>query len=68
MISETAKPDSTPKAADLPPAASRIAGLLPTWVVNLWLAFVLAWFFVVRILGSGMGQHVLSVLGLHHPR
>ena len=49
-----------------PASSHRPAGLLPSWVVNVWIGFVLFWFIVVRILGSATGRHILSVLGLRH--
>jgi hypothetical protein len=45
--------------------ADKIAGIVPVWVANFWIAGVLAWFFVIRILGSGTAQHLLSKLKLH---
>lgn len=44
----------------------KIAEVVPVWVANLWVAGVLVWFFVIRILGSGTAQQLLSRLGLHH--
>jgi hypothetical protein len=44
----------------------KIGGIVPVWVANLWIAGVLVWFFVIRIVGSGTAQHLLSRLGLHH--
>jgi hypothetical protein len=35
----------------------------PVWVANLWIAGVLVWFFVIRILGSGTAHHLLARLG-----
>lgn len=49
-----------------PESPRKIAGVVPVWVANLWIAGVLAWFFVIRILGSGTAQHLLARLGLHH--
>jgi hypothetical protein len=46
--------------------SSKIAGVLPVWVANLWMAGVLVWFFVIRILGSGTAQRLLARLGQHH--
>jgi hypothetical protein len=36
------------------------------WLIELWVAFVLLAFFVVRILGSSVGQRILALAGLHH--
>jgi len=44
----------------------KIAGVLPVWVVNVWIGGMLGWFFVIRILGSGTARHLLSMMGLHH--
>jgi len=38
------------------------------WLIELWIASILLVFFIIRVLGSGMGQRVLSVLGLRHPQ
>jgi hypothetical protein len=35
------------------------------WLIEFWIASVLVGFFVVRILGSGLGQRVLSSFGIH---
>lgn len=56
MAAEVDKQDCSPK----------VSGLFPAWVVNLWIATILMWFFVIRVLGSGTGRHVLSVVGLRH--
>jgi hypothetical protein len=42
----------------------RLEKLFP-WLIELWIAAVLLGFFVVRILGSGLGQRLLSSLGIH---
>jgi hypothetical protein len=34
------------------------------WLIEFWMAAVLLGFFVVRILGSGLGQRVLSSFGI----
>lgn len=34
-------------------------------LIELWLLSVLLGFFVVRILGSGLGRRVLSAIGIH---
>ena len=36
------------------------------WLIELWIASILLVFFIIRVLGSGMGQRVLSALGLRH--
>ena len=46
-------------------SSGKIAGMLPAWVANVWIAGVVVWFFVIRVLGSGTARHLLSVLGLH---
>jgi hypothetical protein len=46
--------------------SSKIAGVVPVWMANLWIAGVLLWFFVIRILGSETARHLLTRLGLHH--
>jgi hypothetical protein len=38
---------------------------LPSWLMDLWTAFVLLTFFVIRILDSGTAQRLLARLGLH---
>lgn len=48
-----------------PESSNKIAGFLPRWAVNAWIAFVLSWFFVIRILGSGTGRHLLSAVEAH---
>jgi hypothetical protein len=49
-----------------PEAPQKIVGMVPVWVANLWIAGVVVWFFVIRILGSGTAQRLLARLGLHH--
>jgi hypothetical protein len=34
--------------------------------IDLWIAGIIVWFFLIRIVGSSTGQRVLSALGLHH--
>jgi hypothetical protein len=36
-----------------------------SWLMNLWIAAILLIFFVIRIIGSAVGQRVLSRIGLH---
>ncbi len=36
------------------------------WLIELWIASVLLVFFIIRVLGSGMGRRALSLLGLRH--
>ena len=47
-------------------SAKKIAGVLPVWVVNVWIGGILGWFFVIRILGSRTARYLLSMIGLHH--
>ena len=35
---------------------------VPAWLIELWIAAVLLTFFVIRIIGSGLGQHLLRSL------
>jgi hypothetical protein len=46
--------------------SARLLRWLPSWLMDLWLAFVLLTFFLIRILGSGTAQRVLARLGIHH--
>jgi hypothetical protein len=34
-------------------------------LIELWLLSVLLGFFIVRVLGSGLGRRVLSAIGIH---
>jgi hypothetical protein len=43
---------------------SSLVERVPSWIVNLWMAFVLLSFFAVRVLGSATGRHLLSLMGL----
>ena len=43
--------------------SARAAESLIPWAVNLWIMFVVIWFFVVRILGSATVRHFLSPTG-----
>jgi hypothetical protein len=36
-----------------------------SWGINLWIAWILVAFFIVRIAGSGVGQRVFARLGFH---
>jgi hypothetical protein len=54
--------DATSKNSDSP---ARPLRWLPSWPMDLWTAFVLLTFFVIRILASGTAQRVLARLGLH---
>jgi hypothetical protein len=38
------------------------------WLIELWIAYVLVSFFVIRILGSGLFQRVLALLRLRLAR
>lgn len=44
---------------------NKLRALLP-FLMNLWIAFVLVTFFLIRILGSSSGQRVLARLGIHY--
>ncbi len=39
---------------------------LYSWLIELWIAAVLFVFFIIRVLGSGMGQRALSLLRGRH--
>ena len=54
--------DATNKNSD---SSARLLRWLPSWLMDLWTAFVLLTFFVIRILGSGTAQRLLPRLGLH---
>jgi hypothetical protein len=54
--------DATNKNSD---SSGRPLRWLPSWLMDLWIAFVLLTFLVIRILGSGTAQRVLARLGLH---
>jgi hypothetical protein len=49
-----------------PDSSAGLPRWLPSWAIDLWLAFVLLTFFLIRILGSGTAQRLLARLGLHH--
>ena len=49
-----------------PDLSARLPHWVPSWLMDLWIAFVLLTFFLIRILGSGTAQRVLARLGLHH--
>jgi hypothetical protein len=51
------------------PIASRsfLQQLWP-WLIELWIAYVLLSFFIIRILGSGLIQRLLTVLRLRLAR
>jgi hypothetical protein len=38
------------------------------WLIELWIAYVLVAFFIVRILGSGLVQRLLTLLRLRLAR
>jgi hypothetical protein len=38
------------------------------WLIELWIAYVLVTFFIVRILGSGLVQRLLTLLRLRLAR
>jgi len=48
-----------------PSSRNRLRALLP-FSIDLWIAFVLLTFFLIRILGSSSGQRVLARLGIHY--
>jgi len=54
--------DATNKDSD---SSARPLRWRPSGLMDLWTAFVLLTFFVIRILGSGTAQRVLTRLGLH---
>jgi hypothetical protein len=38
------------------------------WLIELWMAYVLVSFFIIRILGSGLVQRLLALLRLRPAR
>ena len=46
--------------------SSRAWKLLPSWLMELWMAWILAAFFLIRVLGSRAAQSFVS--WLHHLR
>jgi len=51
-------------AAEAPITARSFLQRLWPWLIELWIAYVLVSFFVIRILGSGLFQRLLTVLRL----
>jgi hypothetical protein len=39
---------------------------IPSWLMNIWIAGMLVAFLIIRVLGSGTGQRLLSHLGSRH--
>jgi hypothetical protein len=39
---------------------------IPSWVMDLWIAWILVAFLVIRVLGSGTAQRLLGHFGLWH--
>ena len=58
MSSEPENPTRTP---------SFLQRLWP-WLIELWIAYVLVAFFIIRILGSGLVQRLLTLLRLRLAR
>jgi hypothetical protein len=40
---------------------------IPSWVMDLWIAWIVVAFLVIRVLGSGTAQRLLSHFGFRHP-
>lgn len=55
--------DATSRERSL--SRNELRALLP-FLMDLWIAFVLLTFFLIRILGSGTAHRVLERLGLSH--
>jgi hypothetical protein len=47
------------------PRPKSVAHRFYSWLIELWIAAVLIGFFIVRVLGSGLGQRLLSHFGIH---
>jgi hypothetical protein len=58
-----ATPEHKTQESNSPPSP---LSWIPAWAMNLWIAAILLGFFIIRVLGSGTGQRVLSRLGLRH--
>lgn len=58
MNNETGNPTTAP---------SLLQRIWP-WLIELWIAYVLVAFFIVRILGSGLVQRLLTLLRLRLAR
>jgi hypothetical protein len=39
---------------------------IPSWIMELWIAFIVITFLIIRVLGSGTGQRILNHFGLRH--
>jgi len=57
----------TTEAKDPTTAPSLLQRLWP-WLIELWIAYVLVSFFIIRILGSGLVQRLVTLLRLRLAR
>jgi hypothetical protein len=55
-------------AAEAPTTGRSFLQRLWPWLIELWIAYVVVSFFIIRILGSGLFQRLLTILRLRLAR